>query len=141
MNESRLDEALRELPRPKASPGFTSRVLARLEERPRRGLGLWPRVAAAAAAVMVIAGCVGLLAWRRHHEEITTERMAELGQIRGQLEELRREAAPPLVYLEGSNLDLLVDMRPAGRAGQAAERGRERLPFPVYRAAGDSVTY
>lgn len=141
MNESRLDEALRDLPRPKASPGFTPRLLARLEERPRRGTGLWPRAVAVAATVLVIAGSLGLLAWRRHSDEITNQRLAELGQIRGQLEELRREAAPPVVYLEGANLDLLVDMRPAGQIDLAEGQGQGQTPFPVYRAARDSVIY
>lgn len=113
MQDHRVTEILRELPREQARPGFTARVLARLDE-PRPWRRWQPRLAVAAfAAVLVVA--LGA-AWQQQRDQARIEEarrvLRELRAQHSQLErELREIAEPPVVYLGGDeDVDLVVDM-------------------------------
>jgi hypothetical protein len=121
MQDQHLTELLRELPREQARRGFTTRVLARLDDerrmppRARRR----PRLALAAVAALLVltAGGVALegrLEARRaarlaRAEQVLRELRAEHGQIKRELESLPDQA--PVFYLGGNeDLDLVVDL-------------------------------
>jgi hypothetical protein len=125
MEDQNLGRLLRELPREKARPGFTTRVLARLdavsERRERRGLPrAWrPRLAAAFTVLVVASGAAGLVRYEQREaqraarvaraRQLLRELRAEHGQIKRELESL---PAPPVVYLGGNeDMDLVVDLR------------------------------
>lgn len=128
--DRRLDAALKNLPREKASPGFGAKVLTRWKEqegavaeqarvlpfaqRSRRpALPLWIAVAAA-----LILAALGAREWQhRRDQEEALRRIAELRAryeaLADTLEELRMEAAAarPVVYLGGNEkLDLVLDL-------------------------------
>lgn len=114
MQDQRVTEILRELPREQARPGFTTRVLARLDE-PQPRWRWQPRLAVAAfAAVLVLT--LGV-AWQQQREQALRKAEAkrlleELRAEHSQLEqELREIAEPPVIYLGGDeDVDLVVDM-------------------------------
>jgi hypothetical protein len=117
MNDERLRSALRELPPAAPRPGFTQRVLARLERAPRRRpLRPLPAWVTAAAAVTVLAGGLwGAAAGRQALEQ--QKRRAALKQesaaIARELAALRAEAAKPapMLYLGGSEqVDVVLDL-------------------------------
>lgn len=119
MQDQRVTEILRELPREQARPGFTPRVLARLDE-PQPWWRWQPRLAATAfAAVLVL---VLGVAWQQQREQARVAEarrlVRELRAEHRQLEqELRQIAEPPVVYLGGDeDVDLVVDM---GRVREA----------------------
>lgn len=125
MEDGRLDRLLKELPRIPASPGFTGRVLSRLDQpaserrRGRWGL-LWPRLALPAAALAVAFGAVAVT------HQVRAERVrSEAAEVRQLLDEIRHEhgrleddlreldhlAAEPVLYLGGDDdFDLVVDL-------------------------------
>ncbi|HYH47147.1 MAG TPA: hypothetical protein VEG34_15815 [Thermoanaerobaculia bacterium] len=125
MEDGRLDRLLKELPRIPASPGFTGRVLSRLDqpagERRRGTWGLlWPRLALPAAALAVAFGAVAVT------HQVRAERVrSEAAEVRQLLDEIRQEhgrleddlreldhlAAEPVLYLGGDDdFDLVVDL-------------------------------
>jgi hypothetical protein len=140
MEDRRLDRtlsALRELPRIPASPGFTTRLLARLdgdgdgdgdEKTARRPL--WPRLALPGA---VLAALFAGLVWT---QQTRTDRVrSQAAEARALLEEIRQEHGrleddlqalaeqPSVVYLGGDDeLDLVVDLDRVPRAERAANR-------------------
>ena len=126
MADRGLDRLLKELPRVAASPGFTGRVLSRLDalengvrER-RRGLALWPRLALPAAALAATLAAVAVT------HQVRAERVkSDAAEARQLLEEIRDQhsrleddlraldhlAAEPVLYLGGDDdLDLVVDL-------------------------------
>ncbi|HSN85142.1 MAG TPA: hypothetical protein VL025_00225 [Thermoanaerobaculia bacterium] len=122
MEDQQLGRLLRDLPEERARPGFTTRVLARLDEPGRRPFAWWPRLALAGipAALLVGGISVGLLGARP--ESLSPERAAEARQI---LDELRAEQERleqdfqtlrgtedgDVIYLGGNEeIDLVVDM-------------------------------
>jgi hypothetical protein len=134
MEDGRLDRLLKELPRVPASPGFTGRVLSRLDqpaggakraeraeraERGRWGL-LWPRLALPAAALAVALGAVAVThqvrAERVRSEaaevrQLLDEIRDEHGRLEDDLRELDHLAAEPVLYLGGDDdFDLVVDL-------------------------------
>jgi cell division protein FtsB len=121
MEDHRLGDLLRELPREHARPGFTARVLHRLEAPERRRP--FPRLALAGALAtalaVVLATTAGVLVdARRDALEAARTRQA-LQEIRAEHGRLEREVQdldqPPVVYLGGNeNVDLVLDL---GRAG------------------------
>jgi len=127
MDDERLDQLLRGLPRHDASPRFTAAVLRRLREdapRPRR------RLALTAATVVTLA--VGLV-FGAHEHTRAAERQRELARLEAletekraletEIRELRRLArdARPVVYLDSTPaVDLVVDL------GRLAERRQGR---------------
>jgi hypothetical protein len=116
MEDHRLGDLLREMPREHARPGFTARVLRRLEApEPRRAL---PRLALAGAlaALAVTAGV--LVDARRDAREAIQARQA-LQEIRAEHGRLQREvqelSRPPVMYLGGNeNVDLVLDLGQVG---------------------------
>ena len=139
MRDERLTQALQELPRERASHGFTGRVLARLDEPEKRPLMLGlPRlslasVGAIAAAVLLLAVGLGARQWTAPagSGDEAAEARALLEEIRAEHERLERElteleaAGAPVLYLGGDErVDLVLDLgrvpeRPAGRVQPA----------------------
>lgn len=119
MEDHRLGDLLRELPREHARPGFTARVLQRLEasERPRRNPRLATAGALAAAAVLsASAGGVLVNAVNARHEAVEKARTQQaLAEIRAEHLQLERDfqelSQPPVVYLGGNeDVDLVLDL-------------------------------
>lgn len=117
MEDHSLGRLLRELPRETARPGFTQRVLARLDEPAKIAASprVWRlRLAVAATALLAVASA-GLV---RYEQSRKAERAAEarqaLQEIRAEHDRLERElralSEPPVIYLGGDErLDLVVD--------------------------------
>ena len=133
MEDHRLGELLRELPREQARPGFTARVLERLESpapapRPRAWLVL------VTAGLAVAAVSTGLLMDRQAASRDTIEQaqarqtLQDLRSEHGRLQrELREMSQPPVVYIGGNeDVDLVLDLgkvREAEGATPAAYHG------------------
>jgi len=119
MEDQHLERLLRELPREKARQGFTPRVLARLDRAPAPRVGWRPRLATAAAVVLLAGSALGLARYEQveaqraarqaRAQQLLRELRAEHGQIKRELEAL---PDPPVVYLGGNeDMDLVVDLR------------------------------
>lgn len=116
MEDHRLGDLLRELPREQARPGFTARVLERLdstERAPRRPF----RLALAGATAMAILTTIsaGVLMDRRAESIQAAEAQRMLQEIRaehGRLEqEIHELSQPPVVYIGGNeDVDLVLDL-------------------------------
>lgn len=141
-HERRLDDALAGLPRRKASPGFTGRVMARLGETPRArqapAARAWILAAAALAAV-----AVGLFLGSRPEPPLpalAAERESlrlEHDELRRDLESLRllaRETRPVLHLAPADDMNLVLDLSslaapPTGARPASLEGG---IPEPRY---------
>jgi hypothetical protein len=134
MEDHRLGDLLRELPREHARADFTARVLERLASpapapRPRGRLAL--AVAAAALAAAVATGVVveRQSAARQTIEAARAQRiLQDLRAEHGRLQrELRELSQPPVVYIGGNeDVDLVLDVgkvRAAEGATPAAYHG------------------
>ena len=119
MNRDPLSEALRTLPREKASADFTARVLARLDDLPRRRDHPWLVSLIAAAAVIVLVA--GLWLVRTSRLEPTRDSRARIEALQAEHARLERElarirslAAQPArqqIYLGGSDdYDVVLDV-------------------------------
>ncbi|HEX4962673.1 MAG TPA: hypothetical protein VF173_17690 [Thermoanaerobaculia bacterium] len=116
-----IAELLRELPREQARPGFTARVLERLDEPRRIDLRGNFRFALATAAAVLVAFAIsaGVLMERgsgaRKQREALAARqtLEELRAEHGRLEqELKEISEPPVVYLGGDErVDYVLDLR------------------------------
>jgi anti-sigma factor RsiW len=124
MEDHRIGDLLRELPRERARSGFTARVLGRLDAggAGRPALRRRPAAALAAAALAAVAIPAGLLveeaADRRKAAEarrMLEEIRAEHSRLASELEEL---SEPPVIYLGGDeNVDFVLDLRRVPEAG------------------------
>jgi hypothetical protein len=125
MEDHRLGNLLRELPREQARPGFTARVIHRLETtrpetlEPRRAL--IPRFALSAALAILLVILSGALVNARREAAATAlaqeQALAEIRAEHGRLEREVRELSqqPSVVYLGGNeDVDLVLDL---GRTG------------------------
>lgn len=117
MEDHRLGDLLRELPRESARPGFTARVLQRLDAPERRRS--IPRFALAGAMAAMLAVTAGVLVDARRDalEAVRAQRaLAEIRAEHGRLEqEVRELSQPPVVYLGGNeNVDLVLDLGKVG---------------------------
>ena len=117
MEDHRLGDLLRELPREQARPGFTARVLHRLDAPRRRHLISWrvPRLALATALTLVVAITAGILVDARRDALANARAERTLAEIRAEHARLRREvqdlSQPPVVYLGGNeDVDLVLDL-------------------------------
>ena len=117
-----LTEALRSLPREKASDQFTARILSRLETPQRRFPALPGRLLAAAATLAVIVAVPWLddLRDRRRIAEIrqsAANLRRESTVLEHQMEQMReRYDRQSVIYLGGDDsVDLVLDMRPLTR--------------------------
>lgn len=118
MNDHRLGDLLRDLPREQARTGFTARVLERLDtpaapERPRRQP--FRLALAGAAALLFIAVSVGVLMDRRAESLAAAEAQRMLQEIRAEHGRLAQEvqslSQPPVVYIGGNeDVDLVLDL-------------------------------
>jgi hypothetical protein len=117
MEDHRLGDLLRELPREQARPGFTARVLQRLEA-PERRFRPHPVLAAAIAALLLVAVSAGVLIDRQagsreaikkaEARQILRELRAEHGRLERQFREMSQ---PPVVYIGGNeDVDLVLDL-------------------------------
>ncbi len=124
MEDHDLDRSLtllRELPREPARPGFTGRVLARLDApgtRPERPAWRQPRMVLAVAALLAVTTSVGIV----QVAQVRADREADRAEARRVLKELRSEhdslkqeleqlSAPPVLYVGGNEqVDLVVDL-------------------------------
>ena len=120
MEDHSVGRLLRELPRETARPGFTQRVLRRLDEPAQAAAlpaGRLPRLAmatmAVVAALVVSAGAVWYEQSREAAKNAEARRLLqEIRAEHGRLErELRSLSEPPVVYLGGDEqMDLVVDL-------------------------------
>lgn len=120
MEDHRIGDLLRELPREQARNGFTARVLHRLDAE---GAGwpalLWRPVAVfAAAALAAVAIPAGILIDRTADRKTTQAAEARqiLEEIRAEHSRLEQEleglSEPPVLYLGGDeNVDFVLDLR------------------------------
>jgi type II secretory pathway component PulM len=116
MEDHRLGDLLRELPREHARPGFTARVLKNLDlpgRAPRRSL----RLALAGAMAVALAVSAGLLTdWQAGPREAirTSQARQALQELRaehGRLERELRELSQPPMYIGGNeDVDLVLDL-------------------------------
>ncbi len=154
MNDDRLSQALKALPREQAGLGFTARVLRRIENAPpwwspARWLPLsWTArrfttrrftarhwTGMAAAAVLVLALGFGWREW--HHRRAAASLqvlLAEKQELEAELEALRKLTADarPTVYLGGDGeVDLVLDLARFKREGGFGSRPSASEPTPA----------
>jgi cell division protein FtsB len=144
MEDHRLGNLLRELPREQARPGFTARVLNRLEtnrmETPERRRALIPKFALSAALAIFLVILSGVLVNARRDAAATAQAQEQaLAEIRADHARLEREVQelsqqPSVVYLGGNeNVDLVLDL---GKTG-----GTEGAKPAVYRSETHGETF
>jgi uncharacterized protein involved in exopolysaccharide biosynthesis len=113
MEDHRLGDLLRELPREQARPGFTARVLHRLDAPERRRS--IPRLALATVLAVALAVTAGLLIDARRNALESSRAEQALAEIRAEHARLEREvrelSQPPVIYLGGNeDVDLVLDL-------------------------------
>ena len=120
MNDDRVSQALKSLPREQAGLGFTAGVLRRIEAPPRLLPARWI-TATAMAAVLILAVGFGWREWRHHQAaENLQVLLAEKQELEAELDALRRLTAEarPVVYLgSDSQVDLVLDLGRFQRQG------------------------
>lgn len=129
MNDERLGELLRELPREQARHGFTARVLARLDGAPAAVRPAWLRPAAVAAALVLALAAIPLgIHFGRPSEPDRAEAARILRELRAEHQRLELELKnlspeAPVLYLGGDeNVQLILDVSRVPRAEPAAYR-------------------
>jgi hypothetical protein len=118
MEDHRLGDLLRELPREQARPGFTARVLHRLDAAPERRFTPWraPRLALATALTAVLVVTAGWLIDARRDALASARAERALAEIRAEHARLEQEVQalsdqPSVVYLGGNeDVDLVLDL-------------------------------
>lgn len=116
--EDHVGRLLRELPRETARPGFTQRVLARLDEpaQPAASPRVWRLRLAVAAMVLVAVVSAGVVRYEQARKaEQAAEARQALQEIRAEHDRLERElralSEPPVIYIGGDErMDLVVDL-------------------------------
>lgn len=118
MEDHDLDRSLAllsELPDERARPGFTGRVLARLDERPATPVWRRPRLVFATAALLAVTATAGVVQVRAEREADRAEARRVLKELRSEHDDLKHEleslSTPPVVYVGGNEqVDLVVDL-------------------------------
>jgi len=131
MEDHRLGDLLRELPREQARPDFTARVLARLDDAPAPAPRPRARLVLAAAAIMAAAVSAGVLVDRQTAARNADAQAQTLRDLRAEHARLQRElrelSEPSVVYIGGNeDVDLVLDLgkvREAEGATPAAYHG------------------
>ena len=118
MEDHRLGNLLKEIPREHARPGFTARVMNRQDAPEQRG-ALIPRFALSAALALFLAVTAGVLIQARREAVADAQARQALAEIRAEHTRLEREvqdlSQPSVVYLGGNeDVDLVLDL---GRTG------------------------
>jgi hypothetical protein len=114
MEDHRLGDLLRELPREQARPGFTARVLHRLDAPERRAS--MPRLALATVLAAALVVTTGWLIDARRDALANARAERVLAEIRAEHTRLEREVQdlsqpPSVVYLGGNeDVDLVLDL-------------------------------
>jgi hypothetical protein len=130
MNDERLRELLRELPREQARHGFAARVLARLDGEPATVCPAWlrPTAVAAAAAVLALVAIPLRIHYSRPSEPNRAEAVRMLRELRAEHRRLEQELEAisppaPVLYLGGDeNVELVIDVSRVPQAQPAAFR-------------------
>ena len=131
--------ALREIPRETASDGFTSSVLARIDEPESPGASFLPlKLLASAAVTLILFAIISMAVDRRLERRKAAEIAFQAEQLRREhlrlltdVAELRVRAveAAPILYLGSSEeLDLVLDLRPALAASAGSEPTPQIVP-------------
>jgi hypothetical protein len=113
MNDEPIRKLLQDLPREKASSGFTGQVMSRLDEK---GPPLWgvPRLALAGGLVMIFAVWIGVSQWQSQQDAEVDTRIQTLRSEIQQAQKdimLLKEIAP-ILYLSGDKeVDFVLDLR------------------------------
>lgn len=117
MEDHRIGELLRGLPRERARTGFTARVVRNLDapEAGRPALRWRPAAALTAVLLVAVALSAGLLHARKAESVRTAEARQILEEIRAEHGRLAREveemSEPPVIYLGGTeDVDFVVDL-------------------------------
>jgi hypothetical protein len=117
MEDQPIGQLLRELPAETARPGFTARVLTRLDqaEKPERAPALRPRLAWAAALVAALGISAGMIGIRdRPAAPDRTEARRILEELKvehNRLEQDFQELREPVYYLGGNEeIDLVMNL-------------------------------
>lgn len=116
MEDHRLGDLLRELPREQPRPGFTARVLHRLDAAPERRSIPIPRLALATVLTLVLMITAGVLINARRDALANARAERALAEIRAEHTRLEREVQdlsqpPSVVYLGGNeDVDLVLDL-------------------------------
>lgn len=127
MEDHRIGELLRELPRERARTGFTARVVRSLDapEAGRPALRWRPAAALTAALLAAAALSAGLLERRAESvraaeaRQLLEEIRAEHGRLAREVEEI---SEPPVIYLGGDeDVDFVVDLSRVPEAGGAVQ--------------------
>lgn len=115
MEDHRIGDLLRELPREHARPGFTARVLQGVSAPERRRAASRPALAWTAAAAVALTVSTGVLIDARRDALEARRTQRALSEIRAEHERLAREveelSQPPVIYLGGNeDVDLVLDL-------------------------------
>ncbi|HHN74301.1 MAG TPA: hypothetical protein ENK10_03650 [Acidobacteria bacterium] len=137
LHEEQLDRALADLDRPVASEGFTRRVLEALDaSRPTRHPGMPIAVTLLAVALLVVAGLTVFSGPKGTGAGPVDPAREEIARLQQEIDELRRQAASPLVLLDaGGEQVLAVDL------GRRAEQQPPSRIYAVYTAADGRPSY
>ncbi|MFA6959057.1 MAG: hypothetical protein WC538_24555 [Thermoanaerobaculia bacterium] len=115
MTDDRIGGLIRSLPRSEPSPGFTRRVMSRIDGSAERRATTGFRWAHAAAIVVIaVTSLGGGMAWQRHEEARRVEALrAETARIRAELDSMRAEARKSNeIYLgESGDREYVLDLR------------------------------
>lgn len=115
MTDDRISGLIRSLPRSEPSPGFTRRVMERIDgSRERRAPARFRFAHAVAITLLVVMSLGGGMAWQRHRETLHIESMrAETVRIQKELDAMRSQARKSNeIYLgESGDREYVLDLR------------------------------
>jgi hypothetical protein len=113
MNDEPIRKLLQNLPREKASQGFTERVMSRLDEKRPPLWGL-PRLAVVGGLVMIFALWIGMSQWQSQQD---AEVDARIQTLRSEIQKAQQDIMllkeiAPILYLGGDKeVDFVLDLR------------------------------
>jgi hypothetical protein len=116
LDDRRLSALLGSLPREGARNGFSTRVIARLDERPRRRAGWFVTFSVAAGVAVLIVAAIGFRSFDQQRKAAEVRRVlaeirAEHRALAEEIEQLPAEREPGVIYLGGDDqADYFVDL-------------------------------
>lgn len=115
MSDDPIGGLIRSLPRTEPSPGFTRRVMARIDERESSRVPAGFRWAHAVAVVAIVVSSLGGgVAWQRQREARRVEALrAETARIQAEIDALRSETRQANeIYLgQSGDREYVLDLR------------------------------